>query len=289
MPIKNHYDVLVISDVLQKDIQARRRMTMLSAIAFMVLLLLLVPLAMWLFFAAFLRADMPFFDLDVIGMFSATRFFLLPYSIILVYYFAVMYFKDTSIHLVNKSHFKKAIRFFLFSVLTALSPFFLGDHFVLTVIYFMFFIATVYYLSMTHYDVAFSKAYSIHSHMYRDDDLGWLGGYIDNPFSIKDDINRTKFMVQTSTLGFDFVAIFIETIVSSLVFVYAIRYKQYVREAARLFDYLLEQKLEIDIHTFSYQSKIILESVNYLSFRDGEIALLERGEEVARLARIDQR
>jgi len=288
MPTKNSYDVLTISKEIQQDIMLNKTMIILTAIAFIILLMLIVPMSIWIFLAAFIRADMPFFDLDMIDMFSTTRFFLIPYSIILVYYFAVMYFKDKKLHLINKKHFKKATISFLLALLVAFLPFILHDHFILTVIYFVFFISTVYYLSLTYYDVQFSKAYNIYSTTYRDEDLGWFHGAMDNPLSMKDDINRTRLMVQSSTLGFDIISIFIETIVRSMVFVYASRYTQYTREAARLFDYLLEERLDVDIRMFSSSSKIILESLNYLSFREGKITLYERGEEVEKLARIQK-
>jgi len=261
MSSRNSYDVMIISSELQKDIMQSQAMTIFAMISFIILLMFVVPMAIWLFFVAVMRADMPFFDLDLIGMFSSTRFFLLPYLLMLVYYFAVMYFKDKKLHLLNRTHFKKATRAFLLALLMSLLPFVFQDHFVLTVMYFVFFVSTVYHLSLTHYDIPLAKAYNIHSTAYQDEDLGWFHGAMDNPLSMKDDINRARLMVQSSTIGFDIISVFMETVVRSAVFLYASRYPRYTREAARLFDYLLEQRLDIDTHTFSSSSKIIFPSV----------------------------
>ncbi len=286
MAAKNNYDVLIISRMLQKEIRQNRAMTALSIIAFIFLLMILAPAVIWFFIAAVIKADLPFFDLNFLDMLSHAGLFLLPYSILLIYYFLVMYFKDKKMHVTNREHFKKATVMFVLTILTAFLPQIAGDHKVIIVVYFIFFVLTVYNLSMTYYDVDLSKAYDIHSTNYRNDDLGWFGGMLDDPFSYQDDINRTRLMVQSSTVGFDLIAIFIDTIVKSMVFLFASRDKKMIREAGRLFDYLLERNGDMDIQAFSVRSKVILETVGYLAFRRNGVLLCEKGKKVAEEARI---
>lgn len=290
MKKQNNYDASIIYNEIQKDIQQHKIMMFISGFSFLILLVLIVPMAFWLFFGLLLHADLPFFDHGLIFMASNTKMFLLPYNILLIFYFSIMYFKDKKLHLVNKEHFNKAIRYFIFSLIVAILPYILTNHFILTLIYFIFFILTIYHLSFTYYDVELQKANNIHSHLYRDDDLGWMSsmGMLDNPFSVKDDINRGKLFVQTSTLGFDFIALFINMIVRSIVFSYGIRYKKYIQESARLFDVILEEELNAESTRYSVPSKVILESLNYVSFRNGEVVLYEHGEAVSKLAKIKE-
>lgn len=291
MKKQNNYDGSFIYSELQKDIQKQKTMILISGLSFLVLLTIVIPMAFWLFFGLLFSSDLPFFNHDLISMFRCTKLFLLPYAILLIFYFVVMYLKDKKLHLINEIHFKKAIKYFIITLLIVLLPYIFTSHILLTVIYFIFFILTIYHLSLTYYDIELQKAYDIHSHLYRSEDLGWMSshGLVDNPFSIKDDMNRGKLFVQTSTLGFDFIALFIHMIMKSILFTFAIKTKQYIHEAARLFDLILEEDLDGDYVHFSTQSKVILESLNYVSFRDGNIMLYERGEEIKKLAIKEQK
>ena len=287
---QNKYDGLLIYREVQKDIKKQKLMLLMSGFVFVILLMVIIPMAFWLFFGLLSYADLPFFDHGLIGMFRCTKLFLLPYTILLIFYFITMYLKDKKLHLVNEVHFKKAIKYFSITLLIVLLPYIFTSHVFLTIVYFVFFILTIYHLSMTYYDIELQKAYNIHNHLYRSEDLGWMSsmGIWDNPFSIQDDMNRAKLFVQTSTLGFDFIVVFIHMIIKSIIFIFAIKSKQYIKEAARLFDLILEEELNTDYVTFSVQSKVILESLNYLSFRDGKIVLYERGDEIEKLVRIKE-
>lgn len=290
MKKQNNYDGSIIYNELQKDIKREKTMIFISGFTFFVLLMVIIPMAFGLFFGLLFYADLPFFDHNLAFAASNTRFFLLPYNILLIFYFVVMYYKDKKLHLVNEEHFKKSIRYFVLALGVAILPFIFTNHILLTVIYFVFFILTIYHLSFTYYDIELQKAHNIHSHLYRSEDLGWMSsmGIIDNPFSIKDDINRAKGFVQVSTLGFDFIILFVNMIVKSIVFSYGIRYKNYVQESARLFDFILEEDLDIENSKFSVPSKVILESLSYVSFRDGKIVLYEHGDSVSKLAKIKE-
>lgn len=290
MKKQNNYDGSIIYNEIQIDIEKQKTMMFIGGFSFLILLMVIVPMAFWLFFGLLFHADLPFFDHGLIIMASNTKMFLLPYNILLIFYFLIMYFKDKKLHLINKEHFNKAIIYFIFSLVIAVLPYVFANNFILTIIYFVFFILTIYHLSFTYYDVELHKANNIHSHLYRSDDLGWMSsmGMLDNPFSVKDDINRGKLFVQTSTLGFDLIALFINMIVRTIVFSYGIRYKQYIQESARLFDIILEEDLDVEYAQYSVPSKVILESLNYVSFRDGEIVLYEHGEAVSKLAKMKE-
>jgi hypothetical protein len=290
MKKQNNYDGSIIYNELQKDIKKQKTMILVSGFSFFVLLMVIIPMAFWLFFGLLSYADLPFFDHNLTFMASNTKMFLLPYNILLIFYFVVMYYKDKKLHLVNEKHFKKSIRYFFLALGVAILPFIFTNHILLTMIYFIFFILTIYHLSFTYYDIELQKAYNIHSHLYRSEDLGWMSshGLLDNPFTIQDDINRAKGFVQVSTLGFDFIVLFVNMIVKSMVFSYGIRYKKYIQESARLFDIILEEDLDIEYSQFSVPSKVILESLSYVSFRDGKIVLYEHGETVSQLASIKE-
>jgi len=287
---QNNYEGSLIYNEIQKDIQKQKLIIFITGFSFFVLLMVVIPMVFWLFFGLLAYADLPFFDHGLIGMFRCTKLFLLPYTILLIFYFIVMYMKDKKLHLINEIHFKKAIRYFIITLLVVLLPYVFTSHILLTVIYFIFFILTIYHLSLTYYDVELQKAYNIHSNLYRSEDLGWMSsmGMLDNPFSIQDDMNRAKLFVQTSTLGFDFIVLFINMIVRAIIFTFAIKSKRYIQESARLFDLILEEELDGEYVKFSVQSKIILESINYLSFRDGNIVLHKCGEEIEKLAKIKE-
>ncbi len=286
MPERNQYDTLVIYSEIKKDIQKQKRMIWLSGFLFFILLMVVIPLAFWLFFGLLSFADLPFFDQGFIGMFRHTKLFLLPYTFLLVFYFITMYLKDRKLHLKNKKHYKKAVIFFAITLFIVVLPYIFTNNVLLTMLFFLFFIMTVYYLSMTYYDVELQKAYNIHDHPYVLEDFGWMTsmGMVDSPTTIRDDMNRAKIFVQASTLGFDFIATFIDLIVKSVLFIFAVKDKHYVQEAARLFHVILEAKPDDKYDTFSVQSKVILELLNYVSFMNGNILLYKRGEEVKKSA-----
>lgn len=287
---QNNYDGVSILREIKSDISKQKNMIFLSGFTFFVLLMIMLPIAFWLLFGLLFYADLPFFDHGLIRMAQNTKFFLLPYTILLVFYFIVMYHKDKSLHITNEKHFIKAKKYFIVSLIIAVFPYVFSNHMFLTVSYFFFFILTIYNLSETYYDVPLAKANNIHSHLYGAEDLGWLSshGMVDNPFSIKDDMNRGRLFVQTSTIGFDFIVLFIDMIVKSFVFTYAVGSKRYTQESARLFDSILDHNLEMDYMKYSISSKIILESLSYVSFRNGVIVLYERGEEIEKLSKIKE-
>lgn len=290
MKKQNSYDGSVIYHEIQTDIDKQKIMMFVSGFSFLIVLMVIIPLAFWLFFGLLFQADLPFFDHGLIIMASHTKMFLFPYHILLIFYFLIMYLHDRKLHLVNQTHFKKAKVYFSVSLVIAILPYLFSNHLMLTILYFVFFVLTIYHLSLTYYDVELHKVNNIHNHLYRSDDLGWMSsmGMLDNPFSLKDDINRGKLFVQTSTLGFSFIVLFIHMIVRTIVFGYGIRYKRYVQESARLFDIILEEELDVDYADYSVPSKVILESLNYVSFRNGEIVLYEHGESVSKLAKIKE-
>ncbi len=290
MSEQNKYDSISIYNEIKKDIQKQKRMIWLSGFFFFVLLMIIIPMAFWLFFGLLSFADLPFFDQGLIGMFSHTKLFLLPYTFLLVFYFITMYLKDRKLHLKNKKYYKKAVVFFMITLTIVILPYIFTNNIFLTMLFFVFFILTVYYLSMTYYDVELQKAYNIHDHPYVLEDFGWMTsmGLIDSPTTIKDDMNRAKIFVQTSTLGFDFIATFINLIVKSILFMFAVKDKCYIQEAARLLHVILEAKPDINYDTFSVQSKVILELLNYISFMNGNIFLYKRGEEVKRSATLKE-
>ena len=290
MKKQNSYDASVIYHEIQADIEKQKMVMFVSGFSFFIVLMVLIPLAFWLFFGFLFQADLPLFDHGLIIMASHTKMFLLPYNILLIFYFIIMYLHDRKLHLVNKEHFEKSKLYFVFSLVIAISPYLFANHFIFTMLYFLFFILTIYHLSLTYYDVELHKVNNIHSHLYRSDDLGWMSsmGMLDNPFSVKDEINRGKLFVQTSTLGFSFIVLFIHMIVRTIVFGYGIRYKRYIQESTRLFDIILEEDLDVDYADYSVPSKVILESLNYVSFRNGEIVLYEHGESVSKLAKIKE-
>lgn len=286
----NNFDGSIIYNEIQKDITSNKMIVLLSGFIFLFLLMVITPVALTIFFSFFIFADLPYFDLDFIDKLKCTKIFLLPYDILLIFYFIVMYFHDKKLHLVNKEHYRKATKYFIISLVITVVPFIFTSHILLTGLYFVFFLLTVYHLSLTYYDVEIKNANNIHSRPMKSEDLGWMSshGLMDNPFMIQDDLNRTKFFIQSSMVGFDFIILFIHTIVKSIKFTHAINDGQYVQESARLFDLILEDELDGDYVNFSEQSKIILESINYLSFRNGIVVLYERGKAVSKLANIKE-
>ena len=288
--IQNNYDGSLIYNEILKDIKKNKLISFVSGFVFLILLIVIVPMVFWLFFGLLVYADLPLFNHGLVGMFKCTKLFLLPYNILLIFYFITMYLKNKKLHHINEIHFKKAIKYFIISLLIVVLPYIFSSHLFLSIIYFIFFILTIYHLSLTYYDVELQNVHNIHSHLYRSEDLGWMSshGMMDNPFTIKDDINRAKLFVQTSTIGFDFIILFINMIVKSVIFTFAIKNKKYIQESARLFDLILEEELDGNYVKFSTQSKIILESIDYLSFSDGNIVLHGRGEEIEKSVKIKE-
>jgi len=277
---KNRYDALQIFQAIQRDIEEKKLMILATGLFFFIIVIVLFPLTLIYFFLFLGFSDLPLFDHSFIALTRQTKLFLVPYVILLIYYFGVMYYKDNKAHLTHTEHYQKAKRYFIMALGIALLPFIFSDHLFLTLFFFLFFILTIYHLSVTYYDLSSLSSPLPDSDLYQHDDLGIYGGLIDNPFSMQDDINRAKLFIQNSTVGFSFIIFFMEMMIKSVIFLYAIGSKRYLQESTRLFDAILENDLEIDYNRFSTPSKVILELLGYLSFRDGKVILYKSGEEI---------
>jgi len=280
---KEKFDMSVILSCIKKDIKKQKYIVLWIGFVSAVISFVLFPLSIFLFFIMFLRADLPGLDHSMIYIYHNTNYFLIPYDIMLVYYFVVMYFKDTKQHLVNSHYYKKAIIFSAISVVISILAINLGKSTFMMVLYFGFFITAIYYLSFTYYDIALKDAFDNDKNpIYKSEDLGW--GPFDNPLTYKDDINRAKLFVQVSTVGFDFMILFINKAVDSASFLYAIRYKKHTQESVRMFNTILENRLKGGHKKFSYHAFNILKTINYLTISNDYIRLTKRGIEVAKKA-----
>ena len=277
------FDISTLFILIKKDIEDNYLRILWYGLVSFIVSFILLPIAIGFFFALLHYADLPYFDNELISIYKNTKFFLIPYDIMLLYYFGVMYFKNKKLHITNKKHYKKAIIFLIFSLIVSFIAIYFQTHFFITIIYFGFFILSIYYLSYTYYDIALKDAFdNLKNPLYKGDDLGWISsqGVLDNPFSYKDDLNRAKLFVQTSTVGFDFVIIFLNQTVSSLLFWYAIQHKSYIKESTKLFDFILESGEDKEYFHFSYLAFNILKNLNYIQI-DNHIRLTKKGLEVA--------
>ena len=287
MTKKDKFDMSIVLSNIKKDIQKQKYIVLWSGFVSFVVAFVLFPLAIAFFFLMFYNADLPGFDHKLIYIYRDTNYFLIPYDIMLVYYFAVMYFKDKTLHIKNFRHYKKALLFTFVAFLISVVAIYFSDSKFMMIVYFVFFITAIYYLSYTYYDIALKDAFdNLKNPLYRDDDLGWNTpmGVLDNPFSYKDDLNRAKLFVQTSTVGFDFVIVFLNQSVNTILFWYAMGDRRYIQESARMFDLILENNLESGYKNFSYFAFNILRVLNYISIRNGNIRLPKKGLAVAQQA-----
>jgi len=284
---KENFDMSIILSCIKKDIKKQKYIVLWIGFVFFVISFILFPLSIFLFFIMLLKADLPGLDHSLIYIYHNTNYFLIPYDIILVYYFIVMYFKDKKQHLVNSHYYKKALIFSAISVVLSILAISLGKSTFMMILYFGFFITAIYYLSFTYYDIALKDAFDNEKNpIYTSDDLGW--GPFDNPLTYKDDINRAKLFVQVSTVGFDFMILFLNKAIDSALFLYAIRYKKNTQESVRMFNSILENRLQGDPKNFSYHAFNILKTLNYLTISNDYIRLPKRGQEVAKMALKDK-
>jgi len=280
---KEKFDMTMILSDIKEDIQKQKYIVLWTGFVSFVISFVLFPLSIMLFFLMFLRADLPGLDHSMLYIYHNTNYFLIPYDIMLIYYFAVMYFKDKKQHLRNSHFYKKALTFTVISFAISVIAINLGQSTFMMILYFVFFITAIYYLSFTYYDIALKDAFDESKNpMYRSEDLGW--GPFDNPLTYKDDLNRAKFFVQTSTVGFDFVILFLNKAIDSILFLYAIGYKKYVQESVRMFNVVLENRLKGGHENFSYHAFNILKTLNYLTISNNNIRLPKRGLSVAKKA-----
>ncbi|MEO1953095.1 MAG: hypothetical protein ABGW74_00155 [Campylobacterales bacterium] len=279
---KEEFDMVVILTNIKKDIQKQKYIVLWTGFVSFIISFILIPLSVMFFFLMFLR-----FDHNLIYIYCNTNYFLIPYDIMLIYYFSVMYFKDKTQHIKNKKHYQKAILFSIVSFIVSVIAIYFGKSTFMMILYFIFFITVIYYLSYTYYDIALKDAFdNLKNPLYRDDDLGWNTpmGVLDNPFSYKDDLNRAKLFVQTFTVGFDFVIVFLNQAIGSILFWYAIGYRKHIQESVRMFDLILENRLKGGNEDFSYLAFNILKTLNYISIRNDNIRLPKRGSQVAKKA-----
>lgn len=279
----NRFDSYSIFKELQSEIKGDK-LVVLGIIVFLLLLVIVIfPIAFIWFGMMFFYTDLPIADYHLIELFKHTDLFLLPYTIVLGFYFYVMYEKNVKFLGVDKIYYQKSKIFFLITIILTLIPLLmLEQHLILLMVYIGFFILTLYNLSASYYNVTYSEAYSMHderNRIYKSDDLGIRG--MDDPFTMEDDRNRARLAVATANGGFSFVIMLIEVILDSLLYYVAISNQKYIKESAFYMDALFENKMMIPERGLSRYARSILQYKEYLQFASSGIYVLEKTKRLA--------
>lgn len=279
--VPNNFDAHSIFQALNQEIRKDRWVVFLLMLLFIAITLLLFPIAFLWFARMVAYTDLPMIDYHLTFIFSNSKFVLMPYSLVLLFYFYA-----ASSHTVNKKHdtYKKAKFFLIASLVAGCFPFLWYEYrFTWSVIYVLFFMVSLYYLSMTY--LKHEDAEDDFIPMRRDSFIHseYLGiyGFMDDPFRISDDINRAKLAIATTSAGFTFIEMFTEMVFKSWIYFRATGHKKYIFESALFLDALFENKMNQTTVTLSNYAKTILSYKGYIIFSPRYFEVTNKSKDLA--------
>ena len=271
----NKYDAEVIHASLKEELANDKVKVLLALMSMIVLTCFVLPLAVLGMLSMVAYTHLPLVN----HHFSFNHeFFLIPFSIILGFYFLSIYQQ------IDKTYGKALTLFAMTVVISCLSLVFKEYRLFFGIVYAVFFVMTLYALSM---------AYLSHKeqHTLLDErvcnDYGTYG-MMDNPLSLQDDKNRATLAIATASTGFFAIAMFTTFFWKSLIYYRAIGERKYLIGAVRFLDALFESGMSIDHAKPNAYVQAILENRGYLNFLENGYSILEKSRVLALKAKIQR-
>ncbi|AHJ11534.1 hypothetical protein [Sulfurospirillum multivorans] len=283
--VPNHFDAHFIFQALNQDIHKDRWSIPFIILLFLALTLLLFPITFLYLVGMVAYADLPIVNHSLLSTFSTTKFVLVPYSLVLIFYFYATYnsIQDKKQHAYEKAHF-----FLITSLVVGCFPFIWYEYrLIWYVIYALLFGASIYYLSIAYLGYEDKKGDFTpmnENNFIRNEDMG-IYGFIDDPLSTSDDINRAKLTVATASAGFTLIGFLTKMALHSWIYFIATGNKKYILEAVRFLDALFENKMNQPRTNLSHYAKAILSYKGYIVFASSGLEVTEKSKQLADRAR----
>ena len=280
-PVLNHFDAQLIFQALNQEIRKDRWTILFIILFFLAMTLLLFPIIFLYLTSMIAYADLPIVNHRLISIFSTTRFLLVPYSLVLLFYFYATY---NSIQDKQQHAYQKARTFLIVALVISCFPWIWYEYrLVWSAIYALLFIASLYYLSIAYlgYEGIMPMP---ENNFIRDDNTG-IYGVMDDPLSVCDDWNRAKLTVATASAGFMGIGFLSTMALHSWIYFIATGNKKYILESVRFLDTLFENKMHQPHNTLSHYAKAILSYKGYIAFTPHGFEVTEKCKQLAREAR----
>lgn len=280
----NDFDAHFIFQALNRDIHKDRWAIPFVVLFSLAITLLLFPITFLYLVGMVAYADLPIVNHNLMSVFSTTKFILVPYSLVLIFYFYATYnsIQDKKQHAYQKAHF-----FLIVSLVVGCFPFVWYEYRLMwSMIYALFFSASIYYLSIAYLGYEDKKGDFTpmnENNFIRNEDMG-IYGFIDDPLSVSDDLNRAKLTVATASAGFTLIEFLTKMALHSWIYFMATGNKKYILEAVRFLDALFENKMNQPRANLSHYAKAILSYKGYIIFVSNHCEVTEKCKQLAYMA-----
>jgi hypothetical protein len=281
MQAPNHFDAQFIFKTLNQEIHKDRWTIPLIILLFLAIILLLFPITFLYLAGMIAYADLPMINHNFISMFSTTKFVLVPYTLVLLFYFYATY---DSIQDKKQPAYQKAQLFLIASLILGCFPLVWYEYcFIWSMIYALFFVASIYFLSIAYLGCEDQKGDFIpinENNLIHNENMG-IYGIADDPLSASDDRNRAKLTVATASAGFTLIGFLTKMVLHSWIYFMATGNKKYILEAVRFLDALFENKMHQPHANLSHYAKAILSYKGYIVFASSGLEVTEKCKRLA--------
>ncbi len=269
------YNLISTLEIIQRDIQKKKLNALLVGLFSLFIAISFIPFLLWIIITFLQFSDLPIIDHQFIRHGWNSDLYLISFNLILIFYFSFTIKKPIYENESYKTNFYFSLFFLLISIFLSFLSSYNENSTLFVLLYILFFIITLFFISKTF----FYKKHNQFFYENEDDYMGIYKGVIDDPFTIRDDLNRAKLSLNGISASFSFLLFIFEQAVTRITFFYSIYMTNKAIESAELFNYLLENNLEsknLDKY-FSHYAKNILETIEYVIF-DETIIFLEKGK-----------
>ena len=271
------FDIDLLYATIHRDIEKSRITVIIDLLMSFLVSIVAVMFAFLLLVLAINHSDLPI--LDHWGRWSTNAIvFMISFDFLLLFYFYVAnerISRKTSEK--QKADMSRAYAFLGISLfITAVSMIVGKVPGITLLVYGIFFIGTIYYLSNAY--VTMKSV--VEEPLFRSEDMGVYAGMMDDPFTIKDDVARAQLSLGVATFGFDILFTFLERVINAIIFLSVRRRRRTISESIRLFTEIGQKGPDAAIDRFNYDAKVLLQGIGYIVIRAGDIVFTPKGKKV---------
>lgn len=282
--VLNNFDAQFIFKALNQEIDKDRWTIPFIILLFLAMTFLLFPITFLYLVGMVAYTDLPIVNQSFLSTFSTTMFVLVPYSLVLLFYFYATY---NSIQDKKQHEYQKARMFLIAALLVACLPFVWYEYrLIWSIFYALFFVASIYCLSVAYLGYEDKKGDFTpmnENNFIRNEDMG-IYGFIDDPLSVSDDWNRAKLTVATASVGVTLIEFLTTMVLHLWIYFIAMGNRKYILEAVRFLDALFENKMNQSSANLSHYAKAILRYKGYIVFESNSFEVTEKCKQLAHKA-----
>ena len=271
------FDIDLLYATIHRDIEKSSVTAVIDLLMSFLFSLIAIAFAFLLLILAINHSDLPIFDQW--GRWSTNAIvFMISFDILLLFYFYVANERiSRKISEKQKMDLRRAYTFLGLSLfITAISMIVGKVPGITLIVYGIFFIGTIYYLSNAY--VTMKSV--IEEPLFRSEDMGVYAGMMDDPFTMKDDVARAELSLGVATFGFDILFTFLERVINAIIFLSVRQRRKTISESIRLFVEIGQKGPDASFDRFNYDAKVLLQGIGYIVIRSDDIVFTSKGKKV---------